>query len=158
MYLKRQSSYNRICLKCERKLYRQSCMTGDIFLLRASLAFLIFFKALFDGYAIPTKCEAFWKLAMDSYDFVKVIRRRCGWNSFFSGGMTVFRRCSACWWKAFLVGEILWQKIWQVGICWNWLSVLQFQCFLECCFSSFTVWWIRDDGSSLSCLFILIFI
>ena len=33
------------------------------------LAFLsLFFEILFGGYATPTKCVAFWRLALNSYD------------------------------------------------------------------------------------------
>ena len=35
------------------------------------LAFLrLLFELLFDGYATPTKCVAFWRLALNSYDYL----------------------------------------------------------------------------------------
>ena len=36
------------------------------------LAFLrLFFEILFGGYATPTKCVAFWRLALNSYAIMK---------------------------------------------------------------------------------------
>ncbi len=39
------------------------------------LAFLFktVFEILFGGYATPTKCVAFWRLALNSYDKIKLI-------------------------------------------------------------------------------------
>ena len=68
------------------------------------LAFLFktVFEILFGGYATPTKCVAFWRLALNSYDKIKLIivyffleRRNC---NLYAVNMTYGRKQNAAHW------------------------------------------------------------